>query len=104
MADEKAKKPAGEKPKKTKDKGAEAPAAEAKPAPEPKKPADPRLKYMKKMKGRFLPKGELRDRHKAILDRWNSGEDHGGVTVEELRSLFEDWRASRQKPAGASSS
>ncbi|WP_337176713.1 hypothetical protein [Paludisphaera sp.] len=74
-------------------------AAEAadKPAEAPRQPADPRLKYVKKFHGRFLPRGPLRDRHTALFARWNSGEDHGGVTVEELRSLYEDWRASRQK-------
>ena len=30
--------------------------------------------------------------------RWASGEDHGGVTVEELKSLYEDWKAARAKP------
>src|SRR5690606_10311233 len=98
MADQKNKKAAGE-PTKKKGQTAEAPPEAAKPAPEPRKPADPRLKYMKKMKGRFLPKGTLRDRHIAILARWESGEDHGGVTVEEVRSLFEDWRATRQPVA-----
>lgn len=78
-----------------------APAAEAKPkAPEPPRPpADPRLKVMKKFRGRFLPKGPLRDRLKAITARWDSGEDHGGVTVEELRTLHADWKASREKKA-----
>lgn len=69
--------------------------AEAKPAP---KPADPRLKLLKKFHGKFLPKGILRERHKAIMDRWNSGDDHGGVTVEELKSLLDDWRGTREKP------
>lgn len=69
----------------------------AKAAPRP--PADPRLKYLKKFHGKFLPKGPLRDRHKALMQRWDQGEDHGGVTVEELKSLFEDWKAARQKPA-----
>ncbi len=96
---DKAKKPTSDKPKKKEKAATEAPVAEAK-APEPeRKPADPRLKYMKKFKGRFLPKGPLRDRHKQIVDRWNAGEDHGGVTLDEVKSLFEDWRATRQKPA-----
>lgn len=60
-------------------------------------PADPRLKVMKKFRGRFLPKGPLRDRLKALMVRWDSGEDHGGVTVDELRSLHADWKASRDK-------
>lgn len=89
-----------DKAKKPKQEGAEAaaPAEEKKPeAPRP--PADPRLKYVKKFHGRFLPRGPLRDRHKALFDRWNSGDDHGGVTVEELKSLHADWMASRAKPA-----
>ena len=68
----------------------------AKAAPRP--PADPRLKVLKKFHGKFLPKGPLRDRYKALMERWNSGEDHGGVTVEELKALLADWRASREKP------
>ena len=61
-------------------------------------PADPRLKVLKKFKGKFLPKGILRDRHKAIMTRWDSGEDHGGVTVDELRTLLSDWRGTQEKP------
>jgi hypothetical protein len=64
----------------------------------PAKPVDPRLKVLKKFYGKFLPKGVLRDRHKAIMDRWNSGEDHGGVTVEELKALLDDWLGAREKP------
>ena len=64
----------------------------------PKAPADPRLKVLKKFHGKFLPKGILRDRHKAIMTRWASGEDHGNVTVEELKSLLSDWRGTREKP------
>ncbi len=64
---------------------------------EVRQPADPRLKFMKKFEARFLPKGPLRDRHKSILARWSSNEDHGGVTLEELKSLMVDWRASRDK-------
>lgn len=89
-----------EKPKKEKkDKKAaeaEAPKAE-KPVEAPRPPADPRLKVMKKFQGRFLPKGPLRERYKAIQQKWDSGEDRGGVTLEELKSLLTDWRASRQK-------
>jgi hypothetical protein len=99
---EKAAKPAkAEKaPKAEKAKAEQAPAAEPKAKPEPvqRPPADPRLKVMKKFQGRFLPRGPLRDRYHAILARWNSGEEHGGVTVEELKSLLNDWRASRAKP------
>ena len=95
------------KPKKDKDKEkAPAPAAaegkeKEKPKPAPRPPADPRLKVLKKFYGKFLPRGPLRDRHKALMQRWDSGEDHGGVTVEELKSLYEDWKAARAKPARA---
>jgi hypothetical protein len=97
---------AKEKPKKAKppaDSGAakekEAPAEKPKPAPRP--PADPRLKVLKKFHGKFLPRGPLRDRHKALMARWNSGDDHGGVTVDELKSLHEDWKKARAKPVKA---
>ena len=93
---EKSDKPKAEKPKS--DKPAKAKAE--KPAPKPKAPADPRYKLMRKFHGKFLPRGPLRDRHTAIMTRWNSGEDHGGVTVEELKSLFEDWKAAREKRSG----
>ncbi len=66
----------------------------------PRTPADPRLKFVKKLKARFLPKGPLRDRHKAILARWSSEEDNGSVTLEELKSLIADWRVSREKKSG----
>jgi hypothetical protein len=71
---------------------------EAPPQAETRPQADPRLKVLKKFRGKFLPKGVLRDRHKAILDRWNSGDDHGGVTVEELKALLDDWHGTREKP------
>ncbi len=61
-------------------------------------PSDPRLKVLKKFRGKFLPKGVLRERHKAMMTRWDSGEDHGGVTVEELKTLLSDWRGTREKP------
>lgn len=103
------KKPSGDKksaapPKdKAKDKvKAEAPKPEKvkEKAPEPPRPpADPRMKLYKKFQGRFLPRGPLRDRHKAILDRWNADTDHGGVTLDELKALLADWKASRSKPA-----
>lgn len=84
------------KPKEAKEAAAPEPVVEKKPeAPRP--PADPRLKFIKKFKGKFLPRGPLRDRHTALFARWNSGEDHGGVTVEELKSLHGDWMVSRQK-------
>jgi hypothetical protein len=31
------------------------------------------------------------------MTRWSSGEDHGGVTVDELKSLYNDWKAARAK-------
>jgi hypothetical protein len=89
-----------------KEKAAAAAAAEkekAKPVPRP--PPDLRLKVLKKFYGKFLPRGPLRDRHKTLMARWDSGEDHGGVTVEELKSLYNDWKTARAKPvraAGAS--
>jgi hypothetical protein len=79
----------------------EAPPEKPKAAPRP--PADPRLKVLKKFYGKFLPRGPLRDRHKALMTRWNSGEDHGGVTVDELKSLYEDWKKARAKPVKAGS-
>jgi hypothetical protein len=79
----------------------EAPPEKPKAAPRP--PADPRLKVLKKFHGKFLPRGPLRDRHKALMTRWNSGEDHGGVTVDELKSLYEDWKKARAKPVRAGS-
>jgi hypothetical protein len=75
----------------------EGPQEKEKPKPAPRPPADPRLKFIKKFHGKFLPRGPLRDRLKVLMERWNSGEDHGGVTVEELKSLYEDWKADRAK-------
>lgn len=117
MSKEKADKPKTGKPEKQAQPGDAKPKKEkaAKPAPEaaaaakeapkeekpkaaPRPPADPRLKVLKKFHGKFLPRGPLRDRHKALMTRWNSGEDHGGVTVEELKSLYDDWKAARAKP------
>ena len=102
--------PGDAKPKKVKaaaPAGADAKVKEApaeKPKPVPRPPADPRLKVLKKFYGKFLPRGPLRDRHKEIMARWNSGEDHGGVTVDELKSLHEDWKKARAKPVKAGSS
>jgi hypothetical protein len=78
---------------------AEAAAAEKPKAPPepPRPPADPRLKLLKKFHGKFLPKGPLRERHKAIMARWNSGDDHGGVTAADLKALYDDWKAARAK-------
>ncbi len=86
---------------KGKDKEKEAAAAEKEKAPKapPRPPADPRLKVLKKFHGKFLPRGPLRDRYKVLMERWNSGESHDGVTAEELRSLYDDWKRARQKPA-----
>jgi hypothetical protein len=85
---------------KEKDKDAAAAAPkEEKPKPAPRPPADPRLKFLKKFHGKFLPRGPLRDRLKTLMTRWNSGDDHGGVTVDELKSLYNDWKASKQRPA-----
>lgn len=70
---------------------AEASSPESRPAP------DPRLKVLKKFRGRFLPKGPLRDRYKVLIERWESDDNHGGVTHEELKSLLEDWRTARAK-------
>ena len=72
---------------------------EEKPKAPPRPPADPRLKVLKKFHGKFLPRGPLRDRHKTLMDRWNSGEDHGGVTLDELKSLHTDWKTAREKPS-----
>ncbi len=77
---------------------AEAPAAVAPIEEVPRVPADPRLKVLKKFRGKFLPKGVLRERHRAIMVRWDSGEDHGDVTVEELKTLLDDWKGTREKP------
>jgi len=72
--------------------------AEPKKAAEPRPPADPRLKVLKKFHGKFLPKGVLRTRYTEIMGRWNSGDDHGGVTTEELKKLLDDWKGTREKP------
>jgi hypothetical protein len=85
------------KPKAPAEATAEAPKA-VPPPPPPRPPADPRLKVLKKFRGKFLPKGILRDRHKTLMERWDSGEDHGGVTVEELKTLLDDWKGTREKP------
>lgn len=73
------------------------------PATEERPPADLRLKYLKKFHGKFLPKGPLRDRYSALMQRWDSGEDHGGVTAEELKGLLDDWKAvrNRKRPKSA---
>jgi hypothetical protein len=118
MAKEKAEKSkpkpaaAGEKPSKPKkekpapeakaEKEKEAPKEKEKAKPAPRPPADPRLKVLKKFHGKFLPKGPLRVRYKTLMERWNSGDDHGGVTAQELKSLYDDWKASRMKPARSS--
>lgn len=58
---------------------------------------DLRLKVLKKFHGKFLPKGPLRIRYKALMERWESNEAHGDVTHEELKSLLADWRATQAK-------
>ena len=69
---------------------------------EPKAPPDPRLKVLKKFHGKFLPKGVLRECHKAIMARRDSGDDHGGVTLEELKTLLDAWRGTpSEAPAQA---
>jgi hypothetical protein len=65
-------------------------------AAEPKTPADPRLKVLKKFHGKFLPRGPLRDRHTELMKRWDT-DGNGGVTLEELKSLHTDWMASRAR-------
>lgn len=95
-----------EKPKKAKGEApaeAVAPAAAPVPAAAPRTPADPRLKLIKKLTARFLPKGPLRVRLNELMTRWNSGEDHGGVTLEELKALHGDWMTlrARKRPKAA---
>jgi hypothetical protein len=91
------------KAKADKAKDAAAPEKEKEKAPKapPRPPADPRLKVLKKFHGKFLPRGPLRDRYKILMERWNSGESHGDVTAEELRSLYDDWKRAREKPVRA---
>lgn len=57
---------------------------------------DPRQKLINRFTKRFLPKGPLRDRWKAIRAKWLADEAHTGVTLEELKSLKEDWRKVRE--------
>ena len=97
LGEQKSKPPKEKAAKPAPEVAAEAP-KEEKPKPAPRPPADLRLKVLKKFHGKFLPRGPLRDRHKALMTRWSSGEDHGGVTLEELKSLHADWKASREKP------
>jgi len=87
------------KEKEASDAAAAAAAKEEKAKAPPRPPADPRLKFLKKFHGKFLPRGPLRDRHKTLMERWNSGEEHGGVTADELKSLYTDWKVSREKPS-----
>ncbi len=59
---------------------------------------DLRLKVWKKFHGKFLPKGPLRIRYKALMERWESNpESHGEVTLEELKALLADWRTTQAK-------
>ena len=96
VGEQKSKPPKEKAAKPAPDPAAEAP-KEEKPKPAPRPPADLRLKVLKKFYGKFLPRGPLRERHKELMARWESGEDHGGVTVEELKSLLDDWRAAREQ-------
>jgi hypothetical protein len=87
----KAKADAGAEAAEGKGKGKEKP-------PEPKRaPIDPRVKVYKKFHGKFLPRGPLRDRWTELKKRWDSTPEHGGVTVEELKSLLAEWKADRAK-------
>jgi hypothetical protein len=105
MADEAKQKAEAKEKKEKKAKKAKAPAEapadaapKAPPPPPPRPPADPRLEVLEKFQGKFLPKGVLRDRYKALMERWDSGDDHGGVTVEALKALLDDWKGTREKP------
>jgi hypothetical protein len=60
------------------------------------KAVDPRQKLINRFTKRFLPKGPLRDRWKVIRAKWLADEAHTGVTLEELKSLKEDWRKARE--------
>lgn len=75
----------------------DAPAAAPKPPPPPRQPSDPRVKLMKQLRSKLLPRGELRDRYKNILGRWDASGDHSGVTDVELKSLIADRKSSRLK-------
>lgn len=63
---------------------------------QPVQPADPRLKLVKRFENRYLPKGELRDRWKAIRAKWLADESHSGVTLDELKALKADWAKARE--------
>lgn len=100
-APKEAKEPKEKKEKKEKKPAApaEAPAAakaEAPKAAAPRKPADPRQRLFNRLDGRHLPKGPLRDRLKAITARWHADADRGGVTLDELKALHQDWMKARQ--------
>lgn len=57
---------------------------------------DPRVKLITRFEKRFLPKGVLRDRWKAIRIKWYADADHSGVTLDELKALKVDWRTARE--------
>jgi len=85
-----------------KEKKAKAPAeppagAEPKAPPPPRMPFDPRLRLLKRFRSKLLPKGDLRDRYHALMARWDSRGDHGGVTAQELKALFDDRKSAREK-------
>jgi len=60
------------------------------------KPTDLRMKLIRRFENRYLPKGELRDRWKAIRAKWLADETHSGVTLEELKTLKTDWQKARE--------
>ncbi|HKQ61377.1 MAG TPA: hypothetical protein VJS92_08785 [Candidatus Polarisedimenticolaceae bacterium] len=110
MAAEAKQKAEGKEKKEAKEKKAKAPAeapaqtataAEPKtppPPPPPRTPADPRLRVLKKFQGVLLPKGIVRERYRALMVRWDSGNDHGGVTLKELEAVLDDWKGTRERP------
>jgi hypothetical protein len=57
---------------------------------------DPRLKLIKRFEARYLPKGALRDRWKAIRAKWYADAEHTGVTLDELKALKADWAKARE--------
>jgi len=58
---------------------------------------DPRQKLINRFEARYLPKGTLRDRWKAIRAKWYAEAEHTGVTLEELKTLKADWAKAREK-------
>lgn len=62
---------------------------------------DPRIKLITRFEKRFLPKGPLRDRWKAIRAKWHADAEHTGVTLEELKALKVDWQKARESKGKA---